>query len=121
MKKEKFDVTGMTCSACSARVEKTVAGMEGTCDVSVNLLKNSMVVSYDENAVSEADIIGAVVKAGYGASVAGSAKSGTSTILSIIAVRPVLMIWDQFRLLKYSPGTFIRNIPSHIPEILCSS
>ena len=77
MKKEKFDVTGMTCSACSARVEKTVAGMEGTCDVSVNLLKNSMVVSYDENAVSEADIIGAVVKAGYGASVAGSAKSGT--------------------------------------------
>lgn len=77
MKKEKFDVTGMTCSACSARVEKTVAGMEGTCDISVNLLKNSMVVSYDENAVSEADIIGAVVKAGYGASVAGSAKSGT--------------------------------------------
>ena len=77
MKKEKFDVTGMTCSACSARVEKTVAGMEGTCDVSVNLLKNSMVVSYDENAVSEADIIGAVVKAGYGASVAGSAKSAT--------------------------------------------
>ena len=69
----------MTCSACSARVEKTVAGMEGTCDVSVNLLKNSMVVSYDENAVSEADIIGAVVKAGYGASVAGSFKDNAKT------------------------------------------
>lgn len=79
MKKEKFDVTGMTCSACSARVEKTVAGMEGTCDVSVNLLKNSMVVSYDENAVSEADIIGAVEKAGYGASVAGSFKDNAKT------------------------------------------
>lgn len=79
MKKEKFDVTGMTCSACSARVEKTVAGMEGTCDVSVNLLKNSMVVSYDENAVSEADIIGAVEKAGYGASVAGGSKDSAKT------------------------------------------
>lgn len=79
MKKEKFDVTGMTCSACSARVEKTVAGMEGTCDVSVNLLKNSMVVSYDENSLSEADIIGAVVKAGYGASVAGSSKDSAKT------------------------------------------
>ena len=79
MKKEKFDVTGMTCSACSARLEKTVAGMEGTCDVSVNLLKNSMVVSYDENAVSEADIIGAAEKAGYGASVAGSFKDNAKT------------------------------------------
>ena len=79
MKKEKFDVTGMTCSACSARVEKTVSAIEGTSDVSVNLLKNSMVVSYDENEVSEADIISAVEKAGYGAGVAGaSVNKGAS-------------------------------------------
>ena len=42
MKKEQFTITGMTCSACSARVEKAVAKVDGTKDVSVNLLTNSM-------------------------------------------------------------------------------
>ena len=68
MKKEKFDVTGMTCSACSARVEKTVSAMEGTEEVNVNLLKNTMVVSYDENSTDSNEIIAAVKNAGYGAS-----------------------------------------------------
>ena len=69
MQKEKFDVTGMTCSACSSRVEKCVSKLEGASNVTVNLLTNSMQVEYDESVLSERQIIDAVVKAGYGANV----------------------------------------------------
>lgn len=69
--KEKFDVTGMTCSACSSRVEKCVSKLEGVEEVTVNLLTNSMQVKYDENVLEEQGIIDAVVHAGYGASPAG--------------------------------------------------
>lgn len=72
MKKEKFDVTGMTCSACSSRVEKCVTKLEGAEKVNVNLLTNSMQVEYDENKLQVGQIIDAVVKAGYGASAQGS-------------------------------------------------
>ncbi len=57
----------MTCSACSTRVEKSVAKLPGIKEVSVNLLKNSMVASYDESVLDTAGIIEAVEKAGYGA------------------------------------------------------
>ena len=67
--KEKFDVTGMTCSACSSRVEKCVRQLEGMDDVTVNLLTNSMQVEFDETKLSTDDIIHAVTQAGYGASV----------------------------------------------------
>lgn len=65
--KKKFDVTGMTCSACSSRVEKAVNKLEGTDQVSVNLLTNSMQVEFDEKTINENDIIHAVEAAGYGA------------------------------------------------------
>lgn len=77
MKKEKYNVTGMTCSACSSRVEKCVRGLEGVEEVSVNLLTNSMVVQYDESALNENGIVSAVEKAGYGASPADSAGRRT--------------------------------------------
>ena len=64
---EKFDITGMTCSACSARVEKAVAKLDGVDAVNVNLLSNSMTVDFNENA-SPQSIIQAVEHAGYGAS-----------------------------------------------------
>lgn len=67
MKKEQFDITGMTCSACSSRIEKSVAKLPGIQEVSVNLLKNSMVASYDETVLDTASIVQAVEKAGYGA------------------------------------------------------
>ena len=54
MQKEQFDITGMTCSACSTRVEKSVAKLPGIKEVSVNLLKNSMVASYDESVLDTA-------------------------------------------------------------------
>ncbi|HIG0358550.1 TPA: heavy metal translocating P-type ATPase [Clostridium sporogenes] len=67
MQKEKFDITGMSCAACSARVEKSVAKLSGTKEVSVNLLKNNMVVTYDEAVLSSEMIVDVVTKAGYGA------------------------------------------------------
>ena len=78
--KERFDVTGMTCSACSSHVEKSVGKLTGVENVSVNLLTNSMQVEFDENKLDTAGIIKAVEDAGYGAAVkAGPAKSGTKT------------------------------------------
>ncbi len=67
MRKQRFDITGMTCSACSARVEKTVSNLEGVAEANVNLLKNSMSVAFDNSVISEDAIIAAVQKAGYGA------------------------------------------------------
>ena len=65
---EKYNVTGMTCAACQARVQKSVAHLNGVQDCNVNLLKNSMVVTYDDQTVNSGQIIAAVEKAGYGAS-----------------------------------------------------
>ena len=73
--KQKFNITGMTCSACSAHVEKAVNKLEGVKTASVNLLANSMVAEYDEGAVSPGDIIDAVVQSGYGASLPEKAGS----------------------------------------------
>ena len=75
MRKETFNVTGMTCSACAARVERAVKKMEGTADVSVNLLTNTMTLAYDEATANPAAIIAAVEDAGYGASVKGAASA----------------------------------------------
>ncbi len=69
--KQKFDVTGMSCSACSAHVEKAVGKVPGVDRVQVNLLQNSMTVEYAEGASDAGKIIDAVVEAGYGASVKG--------------------------------------------------
>ena len=78
--KERFDVTGMTCSACSSHVEKSVSKLTGVENVSVNLLTNSMQVEFDENKLDTAGIVKAVEDAGYGAAVKdGRAKSGTKT------------------------------------------
>lgn len=71
--KQKFDVTGMSCSACSAHVEKSVGKVPGIDQVQVNLLQNSMVVEYAEGATDAQKIIQAVEEAGYGASVKGEA------------------------------------------------
>lgn len=77
--KEKFDVTGMSCSACSSHVEKSVSKLEGVHAVSVNLLTNSMQVEYDETKLGTENIIEAVEHAGYGASVKNEAKAAAKT------------------------------------------
>lgn len=76
MKKERFDVTGMTCSACSSHVEKSVSKLEGVENVSVNLLTNSMQVEFKEEETDERSIIKAVEDAGYGASVKDQGRKG---------------------------------------------
>lgn len=75
MKSEKFQITGMTCAACSAHVEKAAAGVAGVDKVTVSLLMNSMTVEYDEPATPQA-ICRAVDAAGYGARVIPQNQDG---------------------------------------------
>ena len=89
---EKYNVTGMTCAACQARVQKSVSNLTGVQECNVNLLKNSMVVTYDDSPavshhlknVNSGQIIAAVEKAGYGASLqqvkGKSAAQAVSTV-----------------------------------------
>ncbi len=63
--KKKFKIEGMTCSACQSHVQHAVEKLEGIQECNVNLLANSMDVSFDEQALKEADIVFAVEKAGY--------------------------------------------------------
>ncbi len=76
--KQKFDVTGMTCSACSAHVEKSVNKLAGIFSVNVNLLQNSMIVEYEETKLTDEEIIKAVEQGGYGAKVHGKEKTDIS-------------------------------------------
>lgn len=69
MKHSRFTVTGMSCSACSAHVEKCVSKIEGVNNVSVNLLAQNMQVEYDEHVLKDSDIVKTVKKAGYGAKI----------------------------------------------------
>ena len=81
-KMEQYTVTGMSCAACSSRVEKAVSGVPGVTACSVSLLTNSMGV---EGTASSADIIKAVQDAGYGASVKGAGKEGSVQAQSLDA------------------------------------
>lgn len=92
--KQRFDVTGMTCSACSAHVEKGVSKLAGVKNVSVSLLQNSMTVEYDESALNEQQIINAVKHAGYGATVAGSKKVENVTVKSSADAMKKRMLWS---------------------------
>ena len=88
--KQTFDVSGMTCAACSARVEKTTSGVAGVERAVVNLLKNSMEVEYDGNPATLTAISAAVEKAGYGAVPrveVGAAAGAPSSSASPSAVR----------------------------------
>lgn len=71
--KSTFNITGMTCSACSAHIEKAVGKLNGVKSVSVSLLSNSMQAEFD--GITEEEICAAVVKSGYGCTVKGARKS----------------------------------------------
>ena len=77
MKKQLLDITGMSCSACSSRIEKVVNRMQGVEQMNVNLLKNNAHVTFDESVVDEKAIIARIEKLGFGASVhlAGAASA----------------------------------------------
>lgn len=128
MIKETYDITGMSCSACSARVEKAVAKVVGAENVSVNLLTNSMQVKYDEMKTSAENIIDAVINAGYGAALKNSpaknksvekksartidieiAEMQTRLILSIVFLLPTVYI-SMHAMLNLPTPNFIAEI-----------
>ena len=100
---EQYTVTGMSCAACSARVEKAVSRVPGVTACSVSLLTNSMGV---EGTVSASDVIHAVEEAGYGASLKGQDTAGAASPMAADEAAledhetPVL----KRRLLAYPPG-----------------
>ncbi|MGN0642287.1 MAG: heavy metal translocating P-type ATPase [Huintestinicola sp.] len=106
MSKVKFDVTGMTCAACSAHVEKAVSAVEGVKEVTVSLLTNSMTVDFEPPA-TEGKICGAVSDAGYGAS--SSEKSGSDKRVS--AKRNSLEDSETPRLIRRLTASVILLIP----------
>ena len=65
--KETFDITGMTCAACEARVQRAASGVKGVSQAQVNLLKNSMELVYDGKPKTLDAVVAAIDKAGYGA------------------------------------------------------
>ncbi len=73
--KQRFDVTGMSCTACSSHVERAVSALAGVSSVTVDLMQNRMLVDYDNSRLSEAEICAAVAAAGYGARPAGSSAA----------------------------------------------
>lgn len=79
MKTQKFKVTGMTCSACSSHVHKAVSQLAGVTEVQVNLLTNSMIVTFDDNVTGE-NICEAVMHAGYGAAPAEKNETKSVTV-----------------------------------------
>ncbi len=105
MNKLKFNVYGMSCSACSARVEKVVSALDGTSDVSVNLLTNSMQVTLDGTITAD-DICKAVANAGYEAvlSTAESAKKRTVNPLLVMVIRLAVSLVLLIPLMYVSMG-----------------
>lgn len=100
MKKIKFDISGMSCSACSAHIENRVNKIDGV-KASVNLLSNSMVTEFDDSIVSEEDIINAVVEVGYKAKVHEDKvqnnkhkadKKLISLIISVVLLIPLMIV-----------------------------
>ena len=108
--KTQFDVTGMTCASCSARVQKSVEGLSGVTDVQVNLLTNSMSVEYSEKDLTPQDIIMRVKAAGYGCEVKGRGNSAAADkaekkakirlLLSVVLLLPLMYVsmWHMLSL-----------------------
>ena len=69
--KEKFDIKGMSCTACSSKIQNKMDNTDGVIKAEVNLLTNSMTVEFDEKKINTSDIISEVRNLGYGASIKG--------------------------------------------------
>ena len=124
---KKYDVTGMSCTACSAYVDKVVRKIDGVTEVNVNLLTNSMVVDYDEKKTNDEAIIAAVVDGGYGASVVkentiekSEKKSDTKSAdeLAVMKKRIIFSFIFLIPLYWVSMGHMV-NLP--LPSWLCGT
>lgn len=120
--KRKFNITGMTCLACSSHVEKAVAKLKGVQNVSVSLLTNSMTVEYDEKATNEKAICAAVKKSGYGASAVGQNEEKnivhTAPANTVTLTRLIISVVFCVILMYFSMGQMI-NLP--LPSFLVGS
>ncbi len=91
--KQRFDVTGMSCTACSSHVERAVSALAGVSSVTVDLMQNRMLVEYDDSKLSEAEICRAVAAAGYGARPAGAAGGSAAQPPAGAAGRERTRLW----------------------------
>jgi len=114
MTKEGFDITGMSCAACAARVEKSVSRVEGVDSCAVNLLKNSMVVEFDPDKTSDELIIAAVVDAGYGASKAMPSKVNRKASEETAKIRRRLLLSVIFDVLLMGIAMGSMALPKEI-------
>ncbi|MDO4936199.1 MAG: HAD-IC family P-type ATPase [Phascolarctobacterium sp.] len=94
---QQFNITGMSCSACSARIEKVLAKMDGVTSVSVNLLRNRMLVDFDESKITIDEICEKVTAIGFGASVLTSQNTNFKNIeenseVRMLGIRLVLSL-----------------------------
>ncbi len=112
---KQYNVTGMSCAACSARVEKAVLSVEGVTSCSVSLLTNSMGV---EGTAADNDIIKAVVDAGYGAALKGSRNTGQNDVddlenkdFPILKKRLIYSVVFLVVLMYFSMGHMMGNFP----------
>lgn len=112
MEKQKFNVSGMSCSACSARVEKVVGALDGVKSVSVSLLTNSMVVEYDAPLTAK-DVSKAVADAGYKAALASdkSEKKDKMNPILVMVIRLVVSIVLLIPLMYVSMGVVMWDWP----------
>lgn len=96
MQKKEFDVQGMTCSACASRIEKRINGLEGVQAATVNLLKNTMSVEYNQEIVDQQEIIKGVEKIGYGASLKNAEKQIEKKESTELAQMQRRLFWSIF-------------------------
>ena len=108
MKKEKFDIQGMTCSSCQSHVEKAVSSLNGIKKVNVNLLANNMVVEYNENILDNKKIIEAVIQAGFKANVAKEIKQENS--LSGMKKRLIISLCFMIVLMYIAMHQMLNNV-----------
>ncbi len=110
---KKYDIMGMTCAACSARVEKAAKSVSGVTESSVNLLSNSMTVGGN---FSTDEIIKAVENAGYGISEKGTKKEPVDNETDKVKARLISSCVFLVILLYFSMGTMLWNLP--VPKLL---
>ncbi len=109
--KQTFTITGMSCAACSAAVEKAVKNLKGTRQAQVNLLLNSLSIDYDETVLNPQDIINAVIKAGYSAALKkGNTREAKSINNSNTKIKVLISFLLVIPLMYIAMGPMI-NLP----------
>ena len=120
--KQKYNVTGMTCAACQANIDRRVKKLDGVKSVDVNLLSNSMTVEFNEDVVGDSEIIAAVTEIGYGASLYGEKKedkneNSTETERKNMLKRLISSVILMIPLMYIAMGHMMGLPMPHMPDI----